>query len=135
MAWSHAMLLITSISVHDVFTIPIIPLYNIDSLPSTLTTIELNIYPISSPPSSPVLTLLPYCSNRPPLPERAVHVLSDTFRNMADLAQSATTYDGQTGLRDVLSDHTILGRRGLSKLRKAWRDIWSRLVNLSTVRA
>lgn len=104
MAQSSEMLLLTFASVQEAFAIPIIPLYDIESLPSTLTTIELHIQPFSPPASSPVLTLLPYCSNAPPLPERAVHVLSDTFRNMAHLAETATTYEGQMGLRDVLSE-------------------------------
>jgi hypothetical protein len=54
----------------------------------------------------PTTTILPYCTERPPLPEHARNVLSDIFHNFRDLAMAATTCDGQQEIRKWLSDPT-----------------------------
>lgn len=52
---------------------------------------------------NPAVSLLPYCSNSR-LPEHAHNVLSDLCHSIPDLAQAATTRDGQMGLRQWFSD-------------------------------
>lgn len=88
------------------FDIPIVPLFKVSSLLNTLfafqrqlkkpTTTALRINPATS--------LLPYCSNNPPIPEHARNVLSDLCNSIPMLSSAATTQDGQQGLEQYLSD-------------------------------
>lgn len=89
------------------FGIPVMPLTTLANLQSTLSSFQKQLYnsrlaAASIPRPSPVITLLPYCSNNP-LPEHARNVLSDLVHSIPDLAQAATTRDGQTALRQWFS--------------------------------
>jgi hypothetical protein len=53
---------------------------------------------------NPVTTLLPYCSTNPPIPEHVRNILSDVCKSIPDIAQAATTQDGQWRLRQWLPD-------------------------------
>ena len=87
---------------------PIIPLSGIDALQVTLSAYQRQLLQSRNVPAviNPTVTLLPYCTERPPLPEHARNVLSDIFRNFRDLAMAATTRDGQQEIRKWLSDPT-----------------------------
>lgn len=56
------------------------------------------------PSANPAATLLPYCSTNPPIPEHARNVVSDLCRSIPDVSRLATTQEGQTALRQWLSD-------------------------------
>ncbi|KAE8448388.1 hypothetical protein EG329_009632 [Mollisiaceae sp. DMI_Dod_QoI] len=89
--------------------IPIIPLATISTLQTTLSTFQKQLFASLSAAASmhrpnPVMTLLPYCSNNPPIPEHARNVISDLVHSIPELSQAATTQDGQIGLRQWFSD-------------------------------
>jgi hypothetical protein len=85
---------------------PIIPLYNVSSLQPTLLGLQRQLVSAGSVPitANPLTTLLPYCSNSSPIPERAVMILSDMCASIPELSQVATTPDGQQALRDMLPE-------------------------------
>lgn len=87
---------------------PIIPLHDVDALSTTLLTFHRHsslARPSSGAPN-PVTTLLPYCTtSQAALPERSVWALTDLVKSIPDLAQAATTQEGQAVIRDVMSDN------------------------------
>ncbi|CZR50982.1 uncharacterized protein PAC_00857 [Phialocephala subalpina] len=90
------------------FDIPVMPLTTLTNLQSTLSSFQRQLFNSRSAASSAsrlnsVVALLPYCSNNP-LPEHARNVLSDLVHSIPDLAQAATTREGQAALRQWFSD-------------------------------
>lgn len=93
------------------FDIPVMPLTTLTNLQSTLSSFQRQLFnsraaEASIPQSNPVVALLPYCSNNP-LPEHARNVLSDLVHSIPDLAQAATTRDGQAALRQWFSSDSM----------------------------
>lgn len=52
----------------------------------------------------PPLTILPHCSARTQLQEHTKNVLSDIFHGFSDLAEAATTANGQDVIREYVPD-------------------------------
>lgn len=85
---------------------PIIPLFSLSTLQTTLSNFQYQLVhkrrSAAPTPVQPALSLLPYCTNNPPLPEHARNVVSDICHSLADVARAATTADGQLGLKEWL---------------------------------
>ena len=91
---------------------PIVPLFSLSTLQKTLSDFQYQLVQkrrsAAPSPVQPAISLLPYCTNNPPLPEHARNVISDICHSMADVARAATTADGQLRLKDWL-DTTVPG--------------------------
>jgi hypothetical protein len=88
---------------------PILPLFDLDSLQKTSFAFQQQLVNTrravsSTPQIISVTALLPYCSTNPPLPEHVRNILSDVCKSIPELAQAATTQDGQQVLRNWLPD-------------------------------
>jgi hypothetical protein len=87
---------------------PILPLYSIASFQQTVEqfrqAISGSTKPTSASSGNPAAVLLPYCTLRPPIPEHTRNILSEGYHSIAELAQAATTADGQLALRRLLPD-------------------------------
>jgi hypothetical protein len=95
-------------SLHSNWEMPTIPLFSLRTLQETLfkfqrqllaTRKETQIHRANS-----VITLLPYCSLNPPIPEHSKNLLSEVCHSMADLAQVATSQEGQEYVKKLLSE-------------------------------
>ena len=87
----------------------VIPLSSVGALQATLFAYQQQmLQPHRALPvgDDAVITMLPFCTERPPLTEHATNVLSDLFHNFRDLAIAATTYDGQQEMRRWLGKPT-----------------------------
>jgi hypothetical protein len=97
--------IVTKHSIHGIFDIPIIPVFALSSLEKTLE--NFLPHPAEPPKSSPSLNinptvaLLPYCTIKPPVPDHQQNQLMENCHSIADLAQVATTAEGQDWLRMV----------------------------------
>jgi hypothetical protein len=102
--------LLTSVSLLSSFEIPILPLAAVTSLQTLLFTFQRQLVhtrrEASVPRANARVTLLPFCSTNPPIPEHARNIVSDMYPNIPYLAQAATTPDGQQDLRRWLSGTT-----------------------------
>ena len=98
-------------SLQGAFEMPILPLHNITSLLPTILAFQRQLWSARStrPLANPVMALLPYCSNNPPIPDRATNVLSELCLSLPELSQYATSMDGQQKLRDTLPDCAVAG--------------------------
>lgn len=85
---------------------PVIPLPTVSSLTQTVFAFHRQLFQPHTPLSqiNPATALLPFCSNNPPIPEHARNVLSDICHSIPELAQAATTPDGQKGLKSWLTE-------------------------------
>ncbi len=86
---------------------PVIPLFSMDSLQTTLFSFQRRLIQTRSTRAAQanvITALLPYCSKGPPIPEHARNVLSDICHSIPEIAQAATMPDGREGLRRYLSD-------------------------------
>lgn len=94
------------------FEIPVIPLHSVSSLQSTLLNFQKQIIQTqrtTSPPKiDPLRTLLPFCSVNGLIPEHARNILGDICHSMPELAQAASTKDGQEGLGKWFADNPDL---------------------------
>lgn len=83
---------------------PIIPLYNLDSLLKTLYDFNHAFFINSTDQAKltirPGTHVLPYCSANPPLSEHSRNILRDLVPCLRDLADAATTRDGQAAIRE-----------------------------------
>ncbi|PBP19582.1 hypothetical protein BUE80_DR009602 [Diplocarpon rosae] len=92
------------------FGMPIIPLASLASLQTSLAAFQKQLVKKRRSQTStemtlsPVTSLLPYCTNKPPLPEHARNVLSDICRSLSGITRVATTGEGQQLLREYLED-------------------------------
>lgn len=86
------------------FEMPIIPVSSVQDTPKSLMTFHRQISTSSGPRkiANPVQTLLPYCSDKPPLPEHAVNVLTDITSGFRDLLDTMSTPAGQTKIATFL---------------------------------
>ena len=93
---------------------PIFPLFSITSFQKSVDKMRQQVSTSTKSASAsngnPAALLLPYCTLCPPIPEHARNVLGEAYHSMAELAQAATTTDGQTALRSLLSDpsHSVV---------------------------
>ena len=96
-----------SASLLSIFDIPILPLDSVPSLQTLLFAFQRQLVharkEASKPRANPIVTLLPFCSNNPPIPEHARNIVSDVYLSIPYLAQAATTQDGQKDIRRWLS--------------------------------
>ncbi len=83
---------------------PVIPLWSPLSLQATLFAYQRQLLQRQETPAfiNPATTILPYCTDGPPVPEHTLNVLSDIFRNFKELALAATTADGKEEIRKWL---------------------------------
>jgi len=89
------------------FEIPIIPLFSVSTLQSTLFGFQRQLVvgrksAASTPRSDSRITLLPYCSVNTPIPEHDRNVLSELYHSIPEVAQAATTREGQEALKEWL---------------------------------
>lgn len=101
------------LSLFPTLEMPIIPLFSLTSLEATLTSFQRQFAyqrrsSTTAVPANPGVSLLPYCTNNPPLPEHARNVVSDICRSLSAVSRAATSEDGQLGLREYL-DGTVPG--------------------------
>lgn len=94
------------------FEIPLIPLVKLSSLPATLSSFQTQIIrqQAQSVPRSSAISVLPYCSSNPPLPEHTRNVLSDVCQNFKELTKAVTTADGKAALGEWLENPVIVGQ-------------------------
>ncbi|KAI0176202.1 hypothetical protein GGR52DRAFT_349973 [Hypoxylon sp. FL1284] len=90
------------------FEMPIIPVNSVQAVSTNLMAFYRQICTSSgsSKKANPAQTLLPYCSDRPPLPEHTVNVLTDITSNIRDLLDTASTSAGQVKLAQYLGDNS-----------------------------
>ncbi|KAI1382103.1 hypothetical protein F4677DRAFT_439904 [Hypoxylon crocopeplum] len=88
------------------FEMPVIPVSSVEAVPTSLMAFHHQISTNSGPRmmSNPAQTLLPYCSDRPPLPEHAVNVLTDITSSVRDLLDTTLTPAGQTKITAYLGN-------------------------------
>ncbi|TVY57111.1 hypothetical protein LCER1_G000796 [Lachnellula cervina] len=95
-------------SLLSAFDMPTIPLFSIRSLPDTLFKFQRQLVAtreeIHIPRARPAITLLPYCTLKPPMSEHPKNLLSDICHTVGELAGIATTRDGQTYIRSLVSE-------------------------------
>ncbi len=84
---------------------PILPITTITALQETIVAFQRRLAETLLSPSPRIdasTTLLPYCTTRPPLSGHTHDVLLQTYHSIAELAEAATTGDGQEGLRRLV---------------------------------
>ncbi|KAI0141058.1 hypothetical protein F4776DRAFT_545335 [Hypoxylon sp. NC0597] len=88
------------------FEMPIIPVNSVSDVPTNLMAFHRQISTSDRPRrmENPARTLLPYCSDKPPLPEHAVNVLTDITTGMRDLLDMISTPAGQTRVLEYLGN-------------------------------
>ncbi|TVY83349.1 hypothetical protein LSUE1_G000994 [Lachnellula suecica] len=90
------------------FEMPIIPLFSLQTLQDTLFKFQRQLIATRRekvvPRIKPATSLLPFCSLNPPIPEHPRNLLSDVFQSIGDLAQAATSRDGQAYIRNLISE-------------------------------
>ncbi|KAI1415940.1 hypothetical protein F5Y13DRAFT_140385 [Hypoxylon sp. FL1857] len=84
--------------------IPIIPVNSVSDAPKNLMAFHRQVSTSGRPRrmENPARTLLPYCSDRPPLSEHAVNVLTDITTGMRDLLDTMSTPAGQMRILEYL---------------------------------
>ena len=84
------------------------PLFSISSLQATLVAFRPQLVQttVGATPASidPRITLVPFCSANKRLSEHTSHVLSDICHSLSEIAQSATTSDGQEYLKKWITE-------------------------------
>lgn len=85
--------------------IPVFLLFNVESLEVTMKAFQKQLGNSlrSSQRSTSAVTLLPFCSTNPPIPNHARNLLSDISPNIPGLLALVTTREGIEKLTDVLS--------------------------------
>lgn len=93
------------------FEIPLIPLARLSSLPATLSSFQTQTVRQQLQPAvlNGAISVLPYCSSNPPLPEHTRNVLSDVCRSFRGLVRSVATEDGRATLEDWLGNAVVVG--------------------------
>ncbi|KAI0841997.1 hypothetical protein F5Y06DRAFT_165879 [Hypoxylon sp. FL0890] len=88
------------------FEMPIIPVNSVSDVPTNLMAFHCQISTSDRPRrmENPARTLLPYCSDMPPLSEHAVNVLTDITTGMRDLSDTMLTPAGQTKILEYLGN-------------------------------
>jgi hypothetical protein len=95
------------ISLLSTFEIPIIPISSVSGLQQFVSSFQRQLVQARytlRPPANPATELLPYCSVSGLIPEHTRNVLSDICHSMPELAQAATTQEGQAVLRQWLAE-------------------------------
>ena len=88
------------------FEMPVIPVHEAAAAPRALQVLHQRLSTsrgaqqrrASRPPPNPARTLLPYCSDRPPLPEHAVNVMTDITPGFRGLLDGLSTAAGREAL-------------------------------------
>ncbi|PVH85833.1 hypothetical protein DL98DRAFT_511366 [Cadophora sp. DSE1049] len=100
------------VGIFSTLEMPIIPLFSLSTLQTTLSNFQYQLVhkrrSATPSPIQPAISLLPYCTNNPPLSEHARNVVSDLCHSIADVACAATSADGQLGLKAWL-DPSVQG--------------------------
>ncbi|KAJ2989700.1 hypothetical protein NUW58_g3337 [Xylaria curta] len=98
--------------------LPVIPVESVAAVPAIITTLQRQLLSpeASCKASSPAISLLPFCSDREPLAEHTVNILTDTtsdFRDLVDKVSSNTVFESEIApLLDEDAD----------KFRRFWTD-------------
>ncbi|KAI6093716.1 hypothetical protein F4821DRAFT_4305 [Hypoxylon rubiginosum] len=89
------------------FEIPVIPVNSVQAVLPNLMAFHRQISTSSGPrkTADPARSLLPYCSDKPPLPEHVVHVLSDITSSTRDLQDTMSTPAGQMKMAEFLGNN------------------------------
>ncbi|KAI1764756.1 hypothetical protein GGR53DRAFT_465999 [Hypoxylon sp. FL1150] len=89
------------------FEMPVIPVNSVQAVLPNLMAFHHHFSTSSGPQKTadPARDLLPYCSEKPPLPEHAVHVLTDITSNTRDLLETVSTPAGQMKTAEFLGDN------------------------------
>jgi hypothetical protein len=99
---------LTRFSILGVFDMPILPMYSIASFQKAVDQFRQQVSAITRPDrvsnGNPAVILLPYCTLCPPIPEHTRNVLGEGYHSIAELAQAATTGEGQIALRSLLPE-------------------------------
>ncbi|KAG4438176.1 hypothetical protein IFR05_006344 [Cadophora sp. M221] len=97
---------LTALSLFSALEMPIIPLFSLSSFSTTLFAFQHQLVnkhqSATPPPIDQAISLLPYCTSNPTLPEHARNVVSDICHSLSEVSHAATTESGQQGLRDWL---------------------------------
>ncbi|TVY45122.1 hypothetical protein LOCC1_G002608 [Lachnellula occidentalis] len=92
-------------SLLSAFEIPTIPLFSTRSLLDTLFKFQRQLAATREEIHIPrAISLLPYCTLKPPMPEHPKNLLSDVCHTVGELAGAATTRDGQAYIRSLVSE-------------------------------
>ncbi|KAL2072598.1 hypothetical protein VTL71DRAFT_11941 [Oculimacula yallundae] len=95
-------------SLFSILDLPILPLFSLSSLETTLSSFQRQLVASrlskAPPPINPAISLLPYCTNNPPLPEHARNVVSDICQNLSGVSHIATSVDGKRVLESYLDE-------------------------------
>lgn len=100
-------MMVTFLSLLSTFEMPIIPLFSVSALQQSVSSFQRQLVQsriATRPPINPSTALLPYCSVSGLIPEHTRNVLSDICHSIPEIAQAATTQDGQDILRQWLSE-------------------------------
>jgi hypothetical protein len=93
---------LTRFSILGVFDMPILPMYSIASFQKAVDQFRQQVSAITRPDrvsnGNPAVILLP------PIPEHTRNVLGEGYHSIAELAQAATTGEGQIALRSLLPE-------------------------------
>ncbi|KAI5866918.1 hypothetical protein GGS23DRAFT_593651 [Durotheca rogersii] len=83
---------------------PIIPVDSISAVPASLGAFcrQMSTSSGSREMANPVRSLLPYCSDKPPLSEHEVHVLTDITSDLRHLLDTVSTPAGQARMAEFL---------------------------------
>ncbi|CZT49890.1 uncharacterized protein RSE6_10792 [Rhynchosporium secalis] len=96
------------VSLFSILEMPIIPLFSLSSLETALSAFQRQLAEtrLSTMPApvNPAVSLLPYCTNSPPLAEHARNVVSDICQDLSGVSHLATSVDGQSCLRNYLDE-------------------------------
>ena len=99
--------MVIRISLLSAFEMPIIPISSVSGLQQSVASFQRQLVQARytlRPQANPGTTLLPYCSVSGLIPEHTRNVLSDICHSIPELAQAATTQQGQAVLRQWLAE-------------------------------
>ncbi|KAI1134565.1 hypothetical protein F5Y05DRAFT_209307 [Hypoxylon sp. FL0543] len=90
------------------FEMPVIPVNAISEVPTNLMAFhrQVSTSDRSRRMDNPAQTLLPYCSDRPPLSEHAVNILTDITSGMRDLSEAISTAVGQKRILEYMGSES-----------------------------
>jgi hypothetical protein len=95
------------ISLISSFETPIIPISSVSGLKESVSSFQRQLVQARNTrrlPGNAATELLPYCSVGGLIPEHARNVLSDICQSIPELAEAATTQEGQAVLRQWLAE-------------------------------
>ena len=88
------------------FEMPVIPVHEAAAAPRALQVLHQRLSTSRSQPRTPnpARTLLKYCSDKPPLSEHTVNVLTDITTGFRDMLDGMSTPSGRSKLEEYLDE-------------------------------